>query len=162
MNHLPLPISETSAGGVVYRRASDGVLLLLGEQRDANTGQQTVRLPKGRIEPGETLEETALREVLEETAETAEIREPLGEVSYSYFDRARGEEVAKRVVFFLMEARSLGAPEASEESDGEPARVPDGELQRILWCPPAEALEKLSFETERSIVLRAQKRLFDL
>jgi diadenosine hexaphosphate hydrolase (ATP-forming) len=154
-----MTISETSAGGVVYRHAAQGVLLLLGEQRDVNTGQQTVRLPKGRREPGETLEETALREVLEETAETAEIREPLGEVSYVYFDRARGEEVAKRVVFFLMEARSPKAPEAS---GGEPARVPDGELERILWCPPAEALEKLSFETERIVVRRAQKRLFDL
>ena len=72
--------SELSAGGVVCRRRERGIEVLLGEQRDRNTRQQTTRLPKGHVREGESLEQAAVREVLEETGCTVE---SLGELRYS-------------------------------------------------------------------------------
>jgi 8-oxo-dGTP pyrophosphatase MutT (NUDIX family) len=137
--------SETSAGGVVYRRIGESVEVALGEQRDRLTGEWKTRLPKGGVEPGETPEQAALREVEEETGFVARLTAPLGSVAYSY--REGGETVAKRVSFFLMELAS------GEAGPG------DGELERVYWCPIAEAAERLSFDTERDVVGRAHAHL---
>ena len=63
--------TELSEGGVVTRRGvavpdGAGLEVLIADQLDGNTGQRTMRLPKGHLEPGETLEEAALREAHEE------------------------------------------------------------------------------------------------
>ena len=137
--------TETSAGGVVVRRASGSVDVAVGEQRDRLTGELTTRLPKGIVEPGETPEETAVREVAEETGLEATLVASLGAVDYAYQEREI--RVSKRVHFFLMEAR-----------DGEPGPR-DGELQRVYWCPLHAALERLTYETERDVVQRARERL---
>jgi len=134
---------QQAAGGVVYRRRAGGIEFLLGEQRDWNTGADNVRLPKGRVDPGESLEQTALREVREETGYAVELRAPLGESRYRF--RVVGEDrvVDKRVTYYLL--RDLGRP----------PDPPDGEMQRVFWCPPAEAIERLSFENEREAAARA-------
>jgi 8-oxo-dGTP pyrophosphatase MutT (NUDIX family) len=137
---------ETSAGGVVVRRRGGRIEVALAEQRDRVSGERTRRLPKGKPERGETLEQTALREVAEETGLTARVIAPLGAQDYVYRD-AGGERVAKRVHFFLME---LVAGEAHPR---------DGEMERIHWCPLEEAGPALTFETERAAVARARERL---
>ena len=53
---------------------------MVGEQTDRLTGARTHRLPKGKIDRRETLEQAALREVLEETGLSARIVSPLGSV----------------------------------------------------------------------------------
>lgn len=60
-------------------------------------------MPKGHQDPGETLEEAALREVLEETGLRAHLREPLGKTCYEYTDEA-GQLHQKEVWWYLMEA----------------------------------------------------------
>lgn len=129
----------------MVRRASSGVEVVLGEQLDRLTGSRNTRLPKGRLDAGETPEQAALREVREETGLRAAITAPLGSVSYSYEEGA--QRVAKRVHFFLMEP-SASAPEPS-----------DGELERILWCPLPEAAERLTYASEREVVVRARALL---
>ena len=94
---------EVSAGGVVYRRRSGRIEILLGEQTDWNTRERTVRLPKGHREPGEALEAAALREVREETGRRATLTLRLEEVRYGYTNRRTGRAIHKRVVFYLME-----------------------------------------------------------
>ena len=136
---------ETSAGGVVIRRGARGIEVALGEQRDRLSGAATVRLPKGKPEPGESLEATALREVSEETGLSARIVEPLEAVHYVY--REGGREVEKTVHFFLMELVDAAVGGT------------DGELARVFWEPLADAEARLSFETERRALAGARARL---
>jgi len=137
--------SETCAGGVVFRRLGDRIEVALAEQRDRLTGSNNTRLAKGHVEPGETPEETAVREVREEIGVTAEIVAPLGSVNYTFVEG--GIAVAKEVHFFLMEIAS------GERS------TPDGEMARSYWCPIEHASARLTFETERCIAERARSAL---
>ena len=129
----------------MVRHSGGSVQVLLGEQRDRLSGEPNTRLPKGVVEPGETPEGAALREVQEETGLAGRIVAPLGTVDYTY--RERGAEVAKQVHFFLMELA------------GETAGPRDGELASVYWCPIEAAAERLSFETERRVVRLARERL---
>ena len=81
----------------------------------------------------------------EETGLHARVTAPLGSVAYAYHEGAA--RVEKRVHFFLMELA------------GGDTREPDGELERVYWCPIARAAKRLSFETEREVLERARERL---
>jgi 8-oxo-dGTP pyrophosphatase MutT (NUDIX family) len=131
---------------VVYRRIEASVQVIVAEQRDRVHGQLTLRLPKGKLEPGESSEEAALREVKEETGIVGRIAGPLDEVAYVYRER-RGGPVAKHVRFYLIEYQS-----------GEP-RPLDGEMERVFWCSPTGACRLLSFPTEQRVMERARARL---
>ena len=96
--------TEIAAGGVLFRRGPRGHEIVVGEQRDRLTGARTLRLPKGKTQGRETLEQAALREVREETGFAGRIVAPLGHVEYTYGDAHAA--VAKTVHFFLMECES--------------------------------------------------------
>lgn len=140
-------VSERSAGGVVTRPCPGGFEVALAEQIDPVRGERLVRLPKGHIDPGESDEQAALREVAEEIGVRARIREALGEIAYRYFEPRRGEQVAKRVRFFWM-----------EWLEGE-ARPLDGEMDAVRWEPAESAAQRLHYEGEREMVRRAVKLL---
>lgn len=138
---------EVSAGGLVVRRAPNGIEALIAEQLDRNSGRRTVRLPKGKIDPGETIEQAALREVREEVGLSARILAPLGDVSYTFFERRAGRQIAKRVHYFLMAC------------DGGLAHAADGEMAAVFWCGLAEAERRMTFDAERGIVARGRALL---
>ena len=102
-------------------------------------------LPKGAVEVGEQPEEAALREVREETGLVAEIRAPLGDISYWFV--WGGERVSKRVSFYLMEA--VGG-DVSEH---------DHEMEEVRWFPLGEALRKADYRTERDVLEKAAAAL---
>src|SRR5215204_5867326 len=87
---------ERSAGGVVVR--GDQAIVIVPTRRGAS-GQRVLALPKGHVDPGETPEQTAAREVREETGVDADLVEKLGEVRYFY--QRDGKRIFKRVAFFL-------------------------------------------------------------
>ena len=127
----------TAAGGVVVRRGAAGPeVVLAGRIADGSWV-----FPKGTPDPGETVEETALREVREETGLAVRIIRPLG--SMEYWFAAGGERVHKVVHFFVMEA-----------TGGDLAHH-DAEYDVVRWVPAAEARLMLTFETYRGVLDRA-------
>lgn len=119
-----------------------GGIVLLGEQvvlRRTPKGEYL--FPKGHVEPGETAEDTALREVAEETGLEAEIVAPLGEVSYSYL----GDDY--RVTMFLLRAtRQLREWQAHLGQD-------------VVAVAPEQVPVLLSFENYRQVWSKAEKLL---
>ncbi len=138
---------EVSAGGVVVRQGAGGPEVLIADQVDWNTGDRNVRLPKGHREPGESLEEAAVREVREEVGVVARVLGALEPVRYAFWHRGREAHVPKVVHYFLMEHVS---------GDGQ---AQDGEMERVHWCPLEEAAERLTFDGERRVVREAERLL---
>ena len=126
-----------AAGGVVVR---DGrVLALKRPSRDE------VRLPKGHVEPGEDAQETALREVGEESGyDGLVVQADLGEQLVE-FDHA-GRHVVRNERYFLMALADPGAALSGGEAQFEPE-----------WLTWDEALAELTFEAEREWVRRARR-----
>jgi len=136
--------SEHSAGGVVVRRRERAVDVALAARR-TRKGDLAWGLPKGLVEKGEAPEETAVREVQEETGLVAEIIEPLGDISYWYVWNA--ERVRKKVTFFLMEAV------------GGDVSIHDHEMEDVRWFPLPEARRRATYPSERDVLRRAADAL---
>lgn len=109
-------------------------------------------LPKGLVDQGEKAEETATREVREETGVEAELVTKLADIKYFYV-RSWGDHqrVFKIVSFFLLLYRSGQIGEISAEM-----RI---EVNRALWLPLDRAAEKLTYKGEREVVKKAQEYL---
>jgi len=136
--------TATSAGGIVVRYQDAIPQFVVGRRRREKDGQ-TWTLPKGTPIPGETLEETALREVREETGLTVRIVSPLDAIRYTFVQR--GTRIHKTVHYFMMEATGGGLEDH------------DHEFEEVRWIAFEEAPGLLSFETERSLVGLAASRL---
>jgi len=134
----------TSAGGVVVSAEGDRPSLVVGMRRRGRDGV-TWTLPKGTPSRGETTEETALREVAEETGLQVRITAPLPSIEYTFIQD--GTRIQKTVHYFLM------AP-----TGGDLARH-DHEFEAVRWVPFSEAGALLSFQTERDLVATAESRL---
>ena len=135
---------EVSAGGVVYRRRRGGIQIALAARR-TRRGDLVWGLPKGAIEPGESPEGAALREVREETGLEASIEDPLGSIRYFYV--WEGVRIRKVVHFFLM------------RRTGGNVRFHDDEMEDVRWFPLAEALRRAAYKGERDVLDRAAERI---
>jgi len=126
-----------AAGGLVERQTPEGLRIVVVHRtryKDRDGGAGDWVLPKGKVEPGETLEETALREVEEETGCTARLVGPSYAIEYS----VGGEP--KAVSFFRMEfIHDTGEHDTFE-------------VDEIVWLTPADALQRLTYDTERQVV----------
>jgi 8-oxo-dGTP pyrophosphatase MutT (NUDIX family) len=150
-------VREISAGGVVVKRAGEGWEMAAIEPQtevaSARPAKKTARkvvlaLPKGLVDPGERPEETALREVQEETGLMATPITKLADIKYVYV-RSWGDQqrVFKIVSFFLLRYQSGEIDDVSREM-----RV---EVRRAFWIPLEDAPRKLSYRGERDVVRRA-------
>lgn len=126
-----------SAGGLVYRLGEAGLEIVICGRREENLWG----LPKGTPDKGETVEETALREVREETGLDVEIEDKLGDISY-WFTRP-GVRYHKTVHHYLM--RPTG---------GDTSRH-DHEYDAVEWASADEAMRRLSYANERMMVEKA-------
>ena len=136
----------TSAGGVVVSALDQRPSLVVGMRRRGRDSV-TWTLPKGTPDKGETVEQTALREVAEETGLEVRIVEPLPSIEYAFVQD--GTRIHKTVHYFLM-----------EPVGGDLSRH-DHEFERVRWVSLTEAPELLTFPTERALVATAADRLAD-
>ena len=109
-------------------------------------------LPKGLVDPGEKPEQTAVREVQEETGLTAVPITKLGDIKYVYV-RSWGDRdrVFKIVSFYLLRYQSGKIDDITPEM-----RI---EVKRALWLPIEEAARQLAYKGEKEMVGRAQEYL---
>lgn len=150
---------EISAGGAVVRQVGGIWELAAIEPQPESQGsggrkiaRQVLALPKGLVDPGEKPEQTAVREVHEETGLQAEIVAKLKDIKYVYVRTwGDGQRVFKVVSFYLLLYRSGAIDEISKEM-----RV---EVKRALWIPLAGAEKKLSYRGEREVIVLAQQYL---
>jgi ADP-ribose pyrophosphatase YjhB (NUDIX family) len=132
-------VEETSAGGlVVDDSGAQPRVALIG--RHDRRGRLVWSLPKGHIEPGETAEDAALREVAEETGITARIIGVLGTINYWFI--ADGRRIHKTVHHYLMRALS-----------GE-LSADDVEVDEVAWVPLDELPRRLRYRGERALAIR--------
>ena len=145
---------EFSAGAVVLRRLRGEwqVAVIEPRGRYGEKGEkkkkQLLALPKGNIDDGEKPQETALREVHEETGVEAEPIAKLGDVKYVYNRSwSDGAKVFKVVSFYLF--RYLGG------KIGDIKEEMRHEVAHALWLPLKDAPKKLSYKGEREMAVKA-------
>lgn len=136
-------IRQTSSGGVIYRSAGEGVEVALVSVR----GGRFWCLPKGIVDKGETPELTAVREVREESGLSGRIVDKLGDIAYWYYIRGENSKCRKTVYFYLM------------EYEGGSTSQHDFEVDEAGWFPIEEALQKVSFRGDRTILEKAALKL---
>jgi len=133
---------EFSAGGAVYKKEKGKVLWLLGK----HSGYKKWTLPKGLIDPGEKSEETALREVEEETGVKGRIVEKI-KPAEKYIYSFEGKKVFKVVQYYLMEYVS------GEVKDH------DWEMEEVKWMNYEQAVRILGFPGQKKVLKRAREML---
>src|SRR3990167_9054227 len=142
-----------SAGGIVIRKSIKGTkstrgikgVEVLVTQHSKHKGWD---FPKGHREIYESEEQTALREVEEETGVKAEILERVGETKYFYYEE--GEKVLKTVAFYLMKYISQGEATTAFEVSG------------TKWLPPDKVEEKLTFKDTKVLWEKAKEKIENL
>ena len=156
-------IREFSAGGVVVRQilgkwsvaiiepARDGAVKS-DKKSQPRRKRPIFALPKGIVDPGETPEQTAVREVQEETGIVAHPVAKLKDIKYVYVRAwSDHERVFKIVSFYLLLYRSGRIGQISEDMRHE--------VTRALWVALDEAEQQLSYRGEREVVKMAQDYL---
>jgi 8-oxo-dGTP pyrophosphatase MutT (NUDIX family) len=157
-------LREISAGGVVLRSGTEGwqVAVIEPQSKPPATSKgsadkkraqkQVLALPKGLVDSGEKPEQTAIREVMEETGLATSLIAKLGDIKYVYV-RSWGdkERVFKIVSFYLFRYESGRIDGIAEDM-----RI---EVKRALWIPLDQALRKLAYGGEKDIIRRAQEYL---
>ena len=146
-----------SAGGVVYRRVDGNIEAVLCGRHlapqpsdnpgvrspDASTGLVRWSLAKGTPDPGETLEETALREVREETGLEVEISAPIDSIEYWFAERGKNVRFHKTVHFYLM------VPRGGDTNQHDP------EFDVVQWFPYDQALDAVGYPNEAGVLRKA-------
>ena len=128
-----------SSGGVVYRWAEGGLeVVLCGRDEPVRWS-----LPKGTPDPGETLEETALREVQEETGLEPVIEERIRSIDYWFSDKDNEVRYHKTVHFYLM--RSVGGDTS----------LHDPEFDVVQWFTYEKGVGTLAYPNEADVLREA-------
>jgi len=131
-----------AAGAVCWRLVDGKARVLLVHRGD----RADVSLPKGKLDPGETLPQTAVREIAEETGLAITLGAPLGTVEYTL---PSGRE---KIVYYWSAEVGDHALELSSFS-------PNSEIASIEWVPLEKARKKLSYTHDIDVLDRFEERL---
>lgn len=140
-----LTMDQVSSGGVAFRRSESGpeVAIVLSKPK------LRWQLPKGIVDPGESQEVTAVREVREEAGLETDLLTLIETIEYWYRSHRNGKPVRfhKFVHFYLLQYRS------GEVADH------DHEVEEARWVSIDEAIEMLAFKNEREVVAKAREMI---
>ncbi len=138
-------LDQVSAGGVAFRRVKSKIQIAIVSVKPSLRWQ----LPKGIVDPGETPEITAVREVREEAGVETDLLELIETVEYWYQRVQYGKRIRyhKYVHFYLLSYKS------GEVSDH------DHEVAESRWVSFDEAIEMLAFKSERGVVEKVQEKV---
>jgi 8-oxo-dGTP pyrophosphatase MutT (NUDIX family) len=125
-----------AAGGIIIDNSTDSPRVLLVHRPRYDDWS----FPKGKLDPGETVEEAALREVKEETGLKCRIIRKLAVMQYDYRTRRKGLLKPKAVHYFLMERLNHRI------------RVPGDEVDLAEWVKLDEAAQRLTYEQDRKLL----------
>ena len=139
--------TATSAGAIILREIGGELKIALAHHK--NSEKEWV-LPKGHVEPGETIAQAALREIHEEAGlNQVQLINHLGTIKRQSV-KPNGDEVDKTIHYYL--AYALGDSQLQDPLD-----------QRFLevgWFSPQEALELIPYETDKAFIKQHLAPLF--
>jgi len=141
MARPPVIEKKISSGGVIFRHSTNGVEVALVLVK----GKKAWCLPKGTVDKGEEPEDTAIREVMEETGLSGEICEKIGQISYWYYVRRESKKIHKTVHFYLMKFKKGNTQDH------------DHEVIDAKWFMIDEAIDRLSYKSEKEILKKARR-----
>lgn len=143
---------EKSAGAIIFRREGNNIYYLLLHYKTESKRGGHWGFAKGHVEEGETEEETAKREIVEETGiKNIKINHGFKELEKYFFRKSYGLKgearkkapwVFKSVIFYLAETETKEVKISEEHSD-------------FIWLPYEEALKKLTFKNAKNILKKA-------
>jgi bis(5'-nucleosidyl)-tetraphosphatase len=126
-------LKEHSAGAIIFRREPGSILFLLLHYEEGHWGAS-----KGHVEKGESLEQTARREIREETGLTDIRFLPGFQIENPYIYRKEGRLSQKTVTFFLAETLSGEVQISFEHTE-------------FAWLPFPEAYDRVTFLSEKRV-----------
>ena len=140
-----------ASGGVVWRRGATGApeVVLVHRPRYDDWS-----LPKGKLDPGESWEQAALREVLEEVGLRCRLGDELPPVAYR---DSKGREKAVR--YWLMQADERSGDEASGRGRWAARFTPNDEVDEMRWLDFEAAIGLLSYPRDAQLVRAAAERV---
>lgn len=140
-------VEETSAGGLLIDFARDPVSAVIIGRYDRR-GRMVWSLPKGHIEPGETREQTAEREVQEETGIIGRVLGELGTIDFTFV--AEGRRIHKTVHHFILER--IGGEVSTD----------DIEVADVAWVALTDVQARLTYSDERRLMGKVPRLLTEL
>jgi 8-oxo-dGTP pyrophosphatase MutT (NUDIX family) len=144
-------LREFSAGALVLRLMQDrwwAAVIEPGRDGEPDDRKNTIALPKGNIDPGEQPQQTAIREVMEETGLTVQPVTKIADIKYVYSRKwSDNAKIFKIVSFFLMKYQSGSIGEIKPEMRHE--------VRRAWWMPLEEAATSLSYSGEKQVAKKA-------
>jgi len=135
-------IRKISSGGILFRSEEKDFYVVL-TSRHSRRGSVIWCLPKGGVEEGESLPETALREVREEGGVSGRIVEKIGQIEYGFRAWEENATILKTVHFYLMEYLNGNVNDH------------DSEVEEARWVPLYDAPSMLTHNSERGIMEKA-------